>query len=193
MTTISQSNEIAYPEDSNTKPKVLDSGPDVDLLSILPNPSFETQPPLKVSNAHSDHVNSEVQHEIDEAMSSVDATERDVEVQVVEVAKSSELKSVTPAATSNTAETNSTSQPQNAQPTSYSATESTARNLYQDIPSEFWNREEFDYVPTGSSIVEEDSVDWYNGRTYHGYRDGKYWFPNDAVRAASLVTVLRLN
>jgi hypothetical protein len=37
-------------------------------------------------------------------------------------------------------------------------------------------------TPTGRSIAEPGSVFWpENGRTYHGYKEGKYFFPNDAV------------
>lgn len=34
--------------------------------------------------------------------------------------------------------------------------------------------------PTGSSVVEPDSVTAENGRSYHGYHEGKYLLPNDA-------------
>lgn len=36
--------------------------------------------------------------------------------------------------------------------------------------------------PTGTSIVEPDSVLGESGRTYHGYKEGKYLLPNDEVR-----------
>lgn len=36
-------------------------------------------------------------------------------------------------------------------------------------------------TPGGTSIVEPDSVLEESGRLYHGYREGKYLIPNDAV------------
>jgi hypothetical protein len=38
------------------------------------------------------------------------------------------------------------------------------------------------HVPTGSSVVEPDSYMDESGRTYHGYKQGKYFLPNDPVR-----------
>jgi hypothetical protein len=35
--------------------------------------------------------------------------------------------------------------------------------------------------PVGTSVVEPDSVLGENGRLYHGYNEGKYFLPNDAV------------
>lgn len=35
-------------------------------------------------------------------------------------------------------------------------------------------------TPEGSSVVDTDSV-LESGRLYHGYKDGKYFLPNDAV------------
>jgi SAM-dependent methyltransferase len=35
-------------------------------------------------------------------------------------------------------------------------------------------------IPTGASVIEPDSVLDADGRTYHGYREGKYFLPNDA-------------
>jgi hypothetical protein len=40
--------------------------------------------------------------------------------------------------------------------------------------------EEFLRMPTGSSVVEPDSVMASNGRLYHGYKEGQYFLPNDA-------------
>lgn len=34
---------------------------------------------------------------------------------------------------------------------------------------------------SGSSVIEPDSVLDDSGRLYHGYKDGKYYLPNDAV------------
>lgn len=36
-------------------------------------------------------------------------------------------------------------------------------------------------TPGGTSVVEPDSVLDESGRLYHGYKDGKYYLPNDAV------------
>lgn len=36
---------------------------------------------------------------------------------------------------------------------------------------------------TGTSIMEAGSIYDLNGRTYQGYREGKYFLPNDPVRA----------
>ncbi|KAH8674149.1 S-adenosyl-L-methionine-dependent methyltransferase [Xylariales sp. PMI_506] len=36
-------------------------------------------------------------------------------------------------------------------------------------------------TPTGGSVVEPDSVLGESGRLYHGYKDGKYFLPNDAA------------
>ncbi|KAH8674222.1 S-adenosyl-L-methionine-dependent methyltransferase [Xylariales sp. PMI_506] len=38
-----------------------------------------------------------------------------------------------------------------------------------------------DREPSGSSVVEPDSVLGESGRLYHGYKEGKYFFPNDAA------------
>lgn len=35
--------------------------------------------------------------------------------------------------------------------------------------------------PGGTSVVEPESVLGESGRLYHGYKDGKYLLPNDAV------------
>lgn len=45
-----------------------------------------------------------------------------------------------------------------------------------DIP------EELIRVPTGQSVLDADHVVEDFGRTYHGYKAGKYLIPNDAVR-----------
>ncbi|KAI0121289.1 S-adenosyl-L-methionine-dependent methyltransferase [Xylariales sp. AK1849] len=37
------------------------------------------------------------------------------------------------------------------------------------------------HVPTGGSVLETDSVLGISGRTYHGYKEGKYFLPNDAA------------
>jgi hypothetical protein len=36
-------------------------------------------------------------------------------------------------------------------------------------------------TPGGTSVVEPDSVLGESGRLYHGYKEGKYFIPNDAV------------
>lgn len=43
------------------------------------------------------------------------------------------------------------------------------------------------YKPTGSSIIDPESVLGDSGRFYHGYKDGKYFLPNDEVSEASYV------
>lgn len=40
---------------------------------------------------------------------------------------------------------------------------------------------EFTRKPTGESLIEPDSVFDESGRSYHGYRQGKYFLPNDAA------------
>ncbi|KAI1840944.1 hypothetical protein JX266_012880 [Neoarthrinium moseri] len=42
--------------------------------------------------------------------------------------------------------------------------------------SDTWGR-----TPTNYSIIEEDSVIEDTGRSYHGYKQGKYYIPNDGV------------
>lgn len=37
-------------------------------------------------------------------------------------------------------------------------------------------------TPDGMSVIDPDSVLDESGRLYHGYKDGKYFLPNDAVR-----------
>jgi hypothetical protein len=41
------------------------------------------------------------------------------------------------------------------------------------------------YLVTGTSVVAPDTVHDQNGRTYQGYREGKYFLPNDPVRILS--------
>ncbi|KAK7968617.1 S-adenosyl-L-methionine-dependent methyltransferase [Apiospora saccharicola] len=48
------------------------------------------------------------------------------------------------------------------------------------IPEDFPLFDEFARASSGASVVEPDSVAWENGRTYHGYKEGKYHLPNDA-------------
>lgn len=38
-------------------------------------------------------------------------------------------------------------------------------------------------TPGGLSVIDPSSVLGDSGRLYHGYKDGKYYFPNDAVGA----------
>jgi hypothetical protein len=52
---------------------------------------------------------------------------------------------------------------------------------YEDIDAAAWIPEEFTRQPSGSSVVEPDSVIGESGRLYHGYKEGKYFMPNDAV------------
>ncbi|KAK7923790.1 hypothetical protein PG985_007861 [Apiospora marii] len=47
-------------------------------------------------------------------------------------------------------------------------------------PEDFPLFDEFTRTSSGASVVEPDSVAWENGRTYHGYKEGKYHLPNDA-------------
>ncbi|KAK8094898.1 hypothetical protein PG997_001583 [Apiospora hydei] len=47
------------------------------------------------------------------------------------------------------------------------------------IPMEAWLPGDVYRVPTGTSIVEPESVQGENGRLYNGYREGKYFLPND--------------
>lgn len=41
--------------------------------------------------------------------------------------------------------------------------------------------EELMRTPTGASVVEPESVVGESGRSYHGYKEGRYLLPNDAV------------
>lgn len=41
-------------------------------------------------------------------------------------------------------------------------------------------------TPGGNSVVEPDSVLGESGRLYHGYKQGKYFLPNDAVCSVAL-------
>lgn len=34
-------------------------------------------------------------------------------------------------------------------------------------------------APTGTSVADAESVPGADGRTYHGYKEGRYWLPND--------------
>lgn len=45
------------------------------------------------------------------------------------------------------------------------------------------NTEHDNHKSTGTSIMEAGSIYDLNGRTYQGYREGKYFLPNDPVRA----------
>lgn len=42
--------------------------------------------------------------------------------------------------------------------------------------------EELNTISTGESVLDTQSVLAENGRTYHGFKEGKYFLPNDAVR-----------
>jgi hypothetical protein len=43
------------------------------------------------------------------------------------------------------------------------------------------NTERDTHESTGTSILEAGSIRDLNGRTYQGYREGKYFLPNDPV------------
>lgn len=47
-----------------------------------------------------------------------------------------------------------------------------------DVPVDWEN---FNRVPSGSSIIDVNSVIDESGRSFHGYKEGKYFLPNDAV------------
>ncbi|KAK8133547.1 hypothetical protein PG984_005559 [Apiospora sp. TS-2023a] len=54
------------------------------------------------------------------------------------------------------------------------------------IPSEAWVPAEIYRETSGSSVVEPNSVLETNGRSYHGYKDGKYYLPNDPAEQERL-------
>ncbi|KAH8648659.1 S-adenosyl-L-methionine-dependent methyltransferase [Xylariales sp. PMI_506] len=45
-------------------------------------------------------------------------------------------------------------------------------------------------IPSGGSVVEPNSVLGESGRLYHGYKDGKYFLPNDSHRSTLSVGVI---
>ncbi|KAK7959933.1 S-adenosyl-L-methionine-dependent methyltransferase [Apiospora aurea] len=49
------------------------------------------------------------------------------------------------------------------------------------IPQEAWLPVEWYRESGGSSVIEPNSVTEDNSRTYHGYKEGKYFLPNDAA------------
>lgn len=49
------------------------------------------------------------------------------------------------------------------------------------VDSQSWIPEDFLRQPTGSTIAEPESVLGRSGRTYHGFKEGKYFMPNDGV------------
>lgn len=55
------------------------------------------------------------------------------------------------------------------------------RILTIPVPSEFLR------LPSGSSVIDPDSVLGESGRYYHGYKDGKYFLPNDEVSSTHLI------
>lgn len=70
------------------------------------------------------------------------------------------------------------------------AGETSLPNTNPPPPSEMSNVQFEDYfplppelsrTPTGSTVVEPDSVMDDSGRTFAGYKQGKYLLPNDAV------------
>lgn len=48
---------------------------------------------------------------------------------------------------------------------------------------------ELDRIPSGSSVLDVESITGDFGRTYHGYKEGKYLFPNDGVRMPALISL----
>ncbi|KAK7947887.1 uncharacterized protein PG986_008773 [Apiospora aurea] len=54
------------------------------------------------------------------------------------------------------------------------------------IPPEAWVPAEVYRESSGGSVVEPNSITEENGRTYHGYKDGKYWIPNDPTEQERL-------
>ncbi|ETS88219.1 hypothetical protein PFICI_02047 [Pestalotiopsis fici W106-1] len=47
------------------------------------------------------------------------------------------------------------------------------------VDSQSWVPEDFFRQPTGSTVAEPESVLGRSGRTYHGFKEGKYFMPND--------------
>ncbi|KAK8025333.1 hypothetical protein PG990_003156 [Apiospora arundinis] len=54
------------------------------------------------------------------------------------------------------------------------------------IPPEAWVPAEVYRESSGGSVVEPNSVVEENGRTYHGYKEGSYWIPNDPTEQERL-------
>ncbi|KAK8038669.1 hypothetical protein PG993_007080 [Apiospora rasikravindrae] len=54
------------------------------------------------------------------------------------------------------------------------------------IPHEAWVPAEIYRESSGGSVVESNSIVEENGRTYHGYKDRKYWVPNDPTEQERL-------
>ncbi|KAI1865512.1 uncharacterized protein JN550_008269 [Neoarthrinium moseri] len=52
---------------------------------------------------------------------------------------------------------------------------------YGEVDPIYWVPEEFTRSSTGLSVVDSDSILGDSGRTYNGYREGKYFLPNDAA------------
>lgn len=73
-----------------------------------------------------------------------------------------------------------TNPPQPHQPLQLPSTSS--QMTWDQFQLQFPIPEELIRIPDGSSISEPDAVLAENGRTYHGYKEGKYFLPNDAVR-----------
>lgn len=55
------------------------------------------------------------------------------------------------------------------------------------LPPEAWVPGEWHRESSGASVVEPNSVTEENGRTYHGYKQGKYFGPNDGVSKPDLI------
>jgi hypothetical protein len=62
----------------------------------------------------------------------------------------------------------------------YETSSSTPPTLHT-IDSDSWIPEDFYRQPTGSTVAEPESVLGSSGRTYHGFKEGKYFMPNDGV------------
>jgi hypothetical protein len=52
---------------------------------------------------------------------------------------------------------------------------------------------ELDRIPSGCSVLDVESITGDFGRTYHGYKEGKYLFPNDGVRTPTVPWLLDHN
>lgn len=72
-------------------------------------------------------------------------------------------------------------------PTDFPGTQFNA-SLYANSPDFFSStehdavdHEHLDRVPTGGSVIDTNAVYDDSGRSFHGYKEGKYFAPNDAV------------
>jgi hypothetical protein len=60
----------------------------------------------------------------------------------------------------------------------------------QAVDSQSWIPEDFSRQPTGSTVAEPESVLGRSGRTYHGFKEGKYFMPNDGVSIQCRCTLM---